>query len=43
MKAAAKATYGKKGDQIVQMNYDAIDAGAKNVVKIEVPESWKNS
>ena len=33
MKAAAKATYGKKGDKIVQMNYDAIDAGAKNVVK----------
>ncbi|WP_448915980.1 pyruvate:ferredoxin (flavodoxin) oxidoreductase [Eubacterium ramulus] len=43
MKAAAKATYGKKGDKIVQMNYDAIDAGAKNVVKIEVPESWKTA
>ena len=42
MKAAAKATYGKKGDKIVQMNYDAIDAGAKQVVAIEVPESWKN-
>ena len=28
MKKAAKATYGKKGDKIVQMNYDAIDAGA---------------
>ncbi len=43
MKAAAKATYGKKGDKIVQMNYDAIDAGAKQVVKIEVPESWKDA
>ena len=43
MKAAAKATYGKKGDKIVQMNYDAIDAGAKHVVKIEVPESWKTA
>ena len=43
MKAAAKASYGKKGDKIVQMNYDAIDAGAKNVVAIEVPESWKNA
>ena len=32
MKAAAKATYGKKGDKIVQMNYDAIDAGAKQVL-----------
>ena len=43
MKAAAKASYGKKGDKIVQMNYDAIDAGAKQVVEIEVPESWKNA
>ena len=43
MKAAAKATYGRKGDAIVQMNYDAIDAGAKQVVEITVPESWKNA
>ena len=43
MKAAAKATYGRKGDAIVQMNYDAIDAGAKQVVEIKVPESWKDA
>ena len=43
MKAAAKATYGRKGDAIVQMNYDAIDAGAKQVVEITVPESWKDA
>ncbi len=43
MKAAAKATYGRKGDAIVQMNYDAIDAGAKQVVEIQVPESWKSA
>ena len=43
MKAAAKATYGRKGDKIVQMNYDAIDAGAKQVVEVEVPESWKDA
>lgn len=42
MKAAAKATYGRKGDAIVQMNYDAIDAGAKQVVEVQVPESWKD-
>ena len=41
MKKAAKATYGRKGDKIVQMNYDAIDAGAKQVVEIQVPDSWK--
>ncbi len=43
MKKAAKATYGRKGDKIVQMNYDAIDAGAKQVVEIQVPDSWKSS
>ncbi len=43
MKAAAKATYGRKGDKIVQMNYDAIDAGAQQVVEIQVPESWKDA
>ncbi len=42
MKAAAKASYGKKGDKIVQMNYDAIDAGAKQYVKVEVPAAWKD-
>ena len=43
MKAAAKATYGRKGDDIVQKNWAAIDAGAKQVVEVEVPESWKDA
>ncbi|NBI56910.1 pyruvate:ferredoxin (flavodoxin) oxidoreductase [Lachnospiraceae bacterium] len=43
MKKAAKATYGRKGDKIVQMNYDAIDAGAKQVVEVAVPDSWKDA
>lgn len=43
MKKAAKATYGRKGDKIVQMNYDAIDAGAKQIVEITIPESWKGA
>ena len=43
MKTAAKNTYGRKGDKIVQMNYDAIDAGAKQVVEVAVPESWKSA
>ena len=42
MKAAAKATYGKKGDDVVQKNWAAIDAGAKQIVKVEVPASWKD-
>ena len=43
MKAAAKATYGRKGDDIVKKNWAAIDAGAKQVVEVQVPESWKNA
>ena len=43
MKKAAKATYGRKGDKIVQMNYDAIDAGAQQVVEVTVPDSWKSA
>ena len=43
MKDAATASYSKKGEAIVKMNHDAIDAGAKALVKIEIPESWKNA
>ncbi len=43
MKAAAKATYGRKGDDVVQKNWAAIDAGAKQVVEVNVPESWKDA
>ena len=43
MKEKALASFGKKGDNIVKMNYDAIDAGATSVVKIDVPDSWKNA
>ena len=42
MKAAAKATSGRKGEDVVQKNWAAIDAGAKGMHKVEVPESWKN-
>ena len=40
MKDAAKKSYGKKGDDIVNMNYAAIDAGVDALVKIDVPASW---
>ena len=42
MKAAAKKSYSKKGDAVVEMNYKAIDAGVDAVHKVEVPESWQN-
>ena len=40
MKDAATASYSKKGDDIVKMNHDAIDAGANAIVKVEVPAHW---
>ena len=43
MKAAAEATYGRKGEDVVKKNWAAIDAGAQNVVEIQVPESWKTA
>ena len=42
MKAAAKATYGRKGEDVVKKNWAAINAGATGAHKVEVPESWKN-
>uniref|UniRef100_UPI00405776DF pyruvate:ferredoxin (flavodoxin) oxidoreductase n=1 Tax=Agathobacter sp. TaxID=2021311 RepID=UPI00405776DF len=42
MKDAATRSYSKKGDDVVKMNHDAIDAGATAYVKVEVPESWKD-
>lgn len=42
MKQAAKKSYAKKGDDVVQMNYNAIDAGVEILHKVEIPASWKN-
>ena len=43
MKAAAKKSYSKKGDAVVEMNYKAIDAGVDAVHKVEVPADWANA
>ena len=40
MKEAAKKSYSKKGEAVVEMNYKAIDAGADALHKVEVPASW---
>jgi pyruvate-ferredoxin/flavodoxin oxidoreductase len=40
MKSYAKKTYGRKGDAIVKMNADAIDAGYKNLVEVDVKSEW---
>ena len=43
MKKMAYKSFAKKGDAIVQMNYNAIDSAEQNLVKIEVPASWKTT
>ncbi len=43
MKKMAYKSFAKKGDAIVQMNYNAIDSAAANLVKIDVPASWKDA
>ena len=43
MKEAATKSYLKKGQDIVDMNHKAIDAGATAFVKIDVPADWKNA
>ena len=43
IKAAIKKTYGKKGDEIVKMNCDAVDGAIEALVKIDVPADWKNA
>ncbi len=42
MKEAAQATYGRKGEDVVKKNWAAIEEGAKQVVEVQVPESWKD-
>ena len=43
IKNAIKKTYGKKGDEIVKMNCDAVDGAVEALVKIDVPTSWKDA
>jgi len=42
MKKAIVKSYGRKGERIVNMNFAAVEAGGKNVVKVEVPVEWKD-
>ena len=43
IKSATRKTYFAKGDDVVAKNVAAIDAGATQLVKVEVPDSWKNA
>ena len=41
MKSAILASYGKKGEKVVNMNYAAVDAGLDSIREFRIPESWK--
>jgi pyruvate-ferredoxin/flavodoxin oxidoreductase len=43
MKEAAYKSFARKGEKVVQMNYDAIDAGVNAVIKVNVPPEWANA
>ena len=43
LKASIKKAYGKKGEKVVNMNYEAVEAGMNSLVKINVPVSWKGA
>ena len=43
LKDSIQKTYGKKGEKIVNMNYQAVDAGINSLVKVDVPASWANA
>ncbi len=40
MKKMAYKSFARKGDAVVQMNYNAIDSAKEHLVKIDVPASW---
>ncbi|MBQ1893202.1 MAG: pyruvate:ferredoxin (flavodoxin) oxidoreductase, partial [Clostridia bacterium] len=43
MKAAAKKSYMKKGEDVVQKNYNAIDIGITGLTEVNYPEAWANA
>ena len=43
LKEAVVTAYGKKGENVVKMNHDAIDEGVNGIVKINIPSDWKNA
>ncbi|WP_326910285.1 pyruvate:ferredoxin (flavodoxin) oxidoreductase [Sedimentibacter sp. MB31-C6] len=43
LKDAVVKSYGKKGQDVVDMNWSAIDAGINSIVKIDIPDSWKTT
>ena len=43
LKDSIKKAYGKKGEKVVNMNFEAVEAGLNALVKINVPANWSNA
>ena len=43
MKEAVKKTYAKKGVDVIEKNYKAIELGVSSLIRVEVPEAWKDA
>ena len=43
LKDSIKKAYGKKGEKVVNMNFEAVEAGLNALVKIDVPDNWSNA
>ena len=43
LKDSIQKAYGKKGEKVVNMNYQAVEAGINSLVKVDVPASWANA
>lgn len=43
LKSSISNAYGKKGEKVVNMNYEAVEQGKSALVKINIPDSWANA
>ncbi|MGG7213704.1 pyruvate:ferredoxin (flavodoxin) oxidoreductase [Clostridium nigeriense] len=43
LKDAVVTSYGKKGEKVINMNFEAIDKGLESLIKVNLPEDWKNA
>ena len=43
LKSSISKAYGKKGEKVVNMNYEAVEQGKSALVKINIPDSWANA
>ncbi|MFH1677129.1 MAG: pyruvate:ferredoxin (flavodoxin) oxidoreductase [bacterium] len=43
LKKAIKKTYGKKGEKVVKMNWDAVDVASSAAVKVDMPADWASA